>query len=152
MTKAWCQVACSVLLAACAGSPETDRATGVAEASATRRTMVRQVPASAWFDPGRVMLNDVGCEQLRRLAEGLRNRTVEVVPMDAGHFVAMGKFTSSRRLARERAAQVAGFLVESCGLRAEDVNVLEQQATPSGADGQRQSGIWIEVRVVGEPR
>lgn len=141
-----------VCLAACAGTPETSSATGVAEATSARRTTVRQLPASAWFDSGRVELNDVGRAQLRELADDLRGRAVEVVPMDAGHFVAMGKFTASRRLARDRAEQVATFLVDACQLRAGDVTVLEQQATPTGPDGQRQAGIWIEVRVVGEAR
>lgn len=141
-----------VWLAACAGAPEANQATGVAEASVARRTTVRQVPASAWFDTGRVDLNDVGRAQLLQLADDLRGRSIEVVPMDAGHFVAMGKFASSRRLASDRATQVATFLVEACQLRASDVAVLEQQATPTGADGERQAGIWIEVRVLGESR
>lgn len=141
------------LAVACAGSPEAYRveradAPVAVDAASARRVAVRQVPSSVWFDEGRATLNDVGRTQVRALAEELRGRRVEIVPMDAAWFPASGKLAGQRTLASDRGQHVAGFLVETCGVSAGDVQVHEVRATPAAADGTRQPGIWIEVRVV----
>lgn len=141
------------LAVACAGSPAAYRAEAAdapvaVDAASARRIALRQVPSSAWFDEGHATLNDVGRTQVRALAEELRGRRVEIVPMDVAWFPASGKLAGQRTLASDRGQHVAAFLVETCGLSAGEVHVLETRATPTAADGTRQPGLWIEVRVV----